>query len=465
MTWKRFYSSRKKRNNFLKTFKKVEPIIHEIFSPIDRYVGQDYFRYIGPKLCELIGADYIMVGKLLSRQKQVESLVFCKGSQLLDAVSYSIEGTPCEMIVGKKACQITKGAWKRHYGDNLVANELIEGFIGIPLNNSQDKPNGIIWALFKDPIDGDVDAIESMMRLFTPRMSTEIEHLLAREELSKRNMELELMHRALRDKNKELDRSVEELSRTQLKSKEYDQLKTTFLANLSHEIRTPMNVILGFLELLRSDSLTTEERVDYLDIVNVNGMQLLKVMDNLIDISKLQTRLMQEVFSKISINDLLVQLKLHYLNEAHSIKKSIVINVHRGIADGSDSIITDQEALQKVLKHLMDNALKFTREGGCIEVGYEAINDKLRFFVKDDGIGVPQGQERIIFDMFRQGNESFNSEFGGNGLGLAISKKYIETLGGEIWLDSEYKDGAFFYFTIPYEQVQIKSMLTRAHIN
>lgn len=448
----------------LKNFKKVESSIYEIFSPVDRYVGQDYFRFVGPKLCELTGADFIMIGKYNKKLNQVDSFVFCNGSKLLDNVTYSLENTPCEKVVGNEACSISEGAWEKFSKDIPLVDKLIEGYIGIPLFNMSEEPTGIVVALFQKPICKDIKTIESLINLFTPRMSTEIQHFLAREELSKRNVELELMHRALKDKNKKLDDYVEELRKTQLKSKEYDQLKSTFLANLSHEIRTPMNVILGFLELLRSDSLSAEERVEYVDIVNVNGTQLLSVMDNLIDISKLQTRLMQEEFSKIILNDFLSQLQLHYQKEAKLIKKDISVDLYKGIEDGQDFIIADQEGLQKVLKHLMDNALKFTKTGGSIEFGYDLVQDNLRFYVKDNGIGVPKGKEEIIFDMFRQANDNLNRDFGGNGLGLAISKKYIETFGGEIWLDSAYTNGACFYFTIPYERAKLRSVMSNAGI-
>ncbi len=461
MSWKKFFAPNKK--TILKRFKKVEPTIYEIFAPVNRYIGEEYFQFIAPKICELTGADYVLIGRFHKKQSQIETLVFSEGPEILDNIIYDLRHTPCEGVIGSETRICEEGTWEKFPKDEALSDRLIEGYVGIPLYNAAEEPNGILVAMFKDPIVKDAKMIESLMYLFTPRMSTEIEHLLAKLEIGKRNVELELMHRALKDKNKKLDESLAELNKIQLKSKEYDQLKTTFLANLSHELRTPMNVILGFLELLRSDAIGVDERDEYVNIINANGLQLLKVMDNLIDISKLQTRLMQEEPSKFILNDMMVQLHKHYVNEADLIKKPISIKLQKGLLDGNDFIITDQDGLLKVLRHLLDNALKFTAEGE-VNFGYDVVNDQLRFFVTDTGIGIPEGKENIIFDMFRQVTTELNREFGGNGLGLAISQKYVDTLGGEIWLDSNYKQGARFYFTIPYEPAKVSSAMSDASL-
>lgn len=450
MSLKRLFVFKTRKRKFLKEFKKVELTFTDIFSPLDRNTGQDYFYSIGPKICELSGASHVLIGQFIDKER-IESLVFCRGAQLLDKITYSIKDTPCDLTTGQCVLKMTQGAWKKFPADNPIVQQSIEGCVAVTLYNVSNKANGVVWILFEDPLNDDMDVIESLIKMFAPRINSEIEHLLSRDELRRRNAEQELMHQVLKEKNEKLDESLGKLRETQFKSKEYDELKSAFLANLSHEIRTPMNVILGFLELLRSDSLTVGERFEYIDIINDNGMQLLKVMDNLIDISKLQTRLKQEAGSEIKLNSLLMHIRNKYLDEAGAVKRKLSVNLNNGLADGSDLILSDEQALRKVVMHLMDNALKFTRDDGRVDLGYDVINGKLRFFVKDNGIGVPRGQERIIFDMFRQGSESLNREFGGNGLGLAISKKYVETLGGELWLDSEYRDGALFYFTIPYE--------------
>ncbi|MCU4156383.1 hypothetical protein J1N10_10360 [Carboxylicivirga sp. A043] len=449
MNWKNLF---KKNSSILSRFKKVEPTIYDIVTPVNRHIGQQYFEAEALQLCNLIEADYVIIGRYSAADNTVESIAFSDGKKNLPNISYSIENTPCDNVIGKNTCRITSGAWEKFPQGSFLSEQKIEGYIGIPLFNSGYQPNGIFIALFRNKIK-EVEVIESLVYLFTPRMSSEIEHKKAKEELNIRNKELEITHLELKKKNKELDISLQKLNEAQKKSEENDHLKSTFLANLSHEIRTPMNVILGFSELLRTESLSTEEKEEYIGIINLNGLQLLKVMDNLIDISKLQTRLIQEGPKLFNLNELLENMLKHYMREVKLMQKPLQLYLEKGLEEHDDQIVTDQQGLLKVLNHLLDNAVKFTMEG-WIKFGYTIVDDRLLFFVKDTGIGIPEGKEEIIFDMFRQVSTRHTREFGGNGLGLAISKKYIDTLGGEIWIEKSYKGGAHFCFTIPFEKTR-----------
>ncbi|TRX62368.1 sensor histidine kinase KdpD [Carboxylicivirga sp. M1479] len=460
MNWKNPF---KKNNSILSRFKKVEPTIYDIITPVNRDIGQQYFETEAQQLCKQIGADYIIIGRYSALNNNIESLAFTDGKKSLAAVTYSLENTPCNNVIGKNTCKITSGAWEKFPNDSFLAEKKIEGYIGIPLFNSGYQPNGIFIALFNSPIK-QAEVIESFVYLFTPRMSSEIEHTKAKEELSLRNKEFEITHLELKNKNNELDISLNKLNEAQKKSKENDHLKSTFLANLSHEIRTPMNVILGFSELLRTDAISKEERDEYIGIINLNGLQLLKVMDNLIDISKLQTRLIQEGPKLFKLNELLENMLMHYMREVKLMHKPLKLYLEKGMEDNNDEIITDQQGLLKVLNHLLDNAVKFTMDG-WIKFGYSIVDDNLLFFVKDTGLGIPDGKEEIIFDMFRQVSTTHSREFGGNGLGLAISQKYIDTLGGEIWLDKSYTNGAQFCFTIPFEKTnRISSEIPKTNL-
>lgn len=447
MNWKNPFS---RKSSLLDRFKKVEPIIYELITPINRHVGNEYFEFSALRICNLIEADYVMIAKYSDESNIVDSIVITDREKLLPNISYSLDNTPCKNVVGKSSCKITNGAWEKFPSDSFLANEKIEGYIGVPLFNSGYHPNGIFIALYKKPIK-QAETIEKLVYLFTPRMSSEIEHYKSKEELNERNKELEITHLQLQQKNDALDESLHKLNEAQRKSKENDQLKSTFLANLSHEIRTPMNVILGFSELLRTDALSSEERDEYIGIINLNGLQLLKVMDNLIDISKLQTRLIQEGPTVFNLNALLENMLKHYMREVKLMHKPLKLYLEKGMEDSNDQVVTDQQGLLKVLNHLLDNAVKFTPEG-WIKFGYTINDDQLQFFIKDTGIGIPEGKEEVIFDMFRQVSTTNSREFGGNGLGLAISKKYIDTLGGEIWIDKTYEGGAQFLFTIPFEK-------------
>ncbi len=449
MNWRNPFA---KKKTLLNRFKKIESTIYDIVTPVNRHIGPKYFEYLSLQLCNLIEADYVMIGEFEPKQNKINSIVISDKKKLLPNISYSLENTPCQNVIGKNICRIESGAWKKSTEGTFLYNNKIEGYVGMPLFNSGYQPNGIFMALYKKPIK-QISGIESLIYLFTPRMSSEIEHKKAKEELNLRNKELEITHLELTQKNKELDLSLQKLNEAQIKSKENDQLKSTFLANLSHEIRTPMNVILGFSELLKTDGLENDERDEYIGIINLNGLQLLKVMDNLIDISKLQTRLIQEGPRVFKLNELLENMLKHYMREVKLMHKPLKLYLEKGMEENNDEIVTDQQGLLKVLNHLLDNAVKFTSEG-WIKFGYTISDDKLLFFVKDTGIGVPEGKEEVIFDMFRQVSTTNSREFGGNGLGLAISQKYVNTLGGKIWLDKDYKDGAQFHFTIPFEKTK-----------
>ncbi len=449
MIWKNLF---KKSNSILSRFKKIEPTIYDIVTPVNRHIGQKYFEAEALQLCNLIEADYVIIGRYSAADNSVDSIAFTDGKKTLPNITYSLENTPCDNVIGKNTCRITSGAWEKFPQDSFLVQQKIEGYIGIPLFNSGYQPNGILIALFRNDIT-QAEVIESLVYLFTPRMSSEIEHQKAKEELNIRNKELEITHLELKKKNNELDVSLQKLHEAQKKSEENDHLKSTFLANLSHEIRTPMNVILGFSELLRTESLTPDEKDEYIGIINLNGLQLLKVMDNLIDISKLQTRLIQEGPKLFNLNDLLENMLKHYMREVKLMQKPLQLYLEKGLEEQNDQIVTDQQGLLKVLNHLLDNAVKFTMEG-WIKFGYTIVDDRLLFSVKDTGIGIPEGKEEVIFDMFRQVSTNHTREFGGNGLGLAISQKYIDTLGGDIWLDKSYKKGAHFCFTIPFEKTK-----------
>jgi len=460
MNWRAIF--KRKKTHFLRQFKSNESLIYELFAPENRYLGQRYFDFLGPKLCQVVNADYIMIGQLDAATGTIQSLILTKGDNHLADYSYNIEESPCKNVIGNKSCSITTGAYKQFPNNSFVAKEKIESYVGIPLFNSGYEPNGILVALFNKPITQLAKTIESLLFLYTPRISAEIEHIAVKKQLKLRNDDLEGIHFQLQQKNEQLDNTIKALNMANTKAEEHNQLKSAFLANLSHEIRTPMNAILGFSELLRANNLSNEEKIEYVDIINQNGSHLLKVMDNLIDISKLQTRLLQEGPTKFKMNTLLEQMLQHYMKEIRLLQKPISIYLEKGAEEHVDTFITDKEGLIKVLNHLLDNAVKFTSEG-WIKFGYTIQKSQLRFFVSDTGIGIPKGQENSIFELFRQLDSLNSREFGGTGLGLSISKKYIDALGGEIWLENDKDKGSCFYFTIPFKACNPITQQTASH--
>ena len=235
-------------------------------------------------------------------------------------------------------------------------------------------------------------------------------------------------------------------------SEESDRLKSAFLANMSHEIRTPMNGILGFAEILKEPNLTDKQQQEYIQIIETSGIRMLSIINDIIDISKIEAGLMEVHLKESNINDQLEYILTFFKPEAE--KKGIQLTVNNSLPGYEAIIITDSEKVCAVLTNLVKNAVKFTSEGS-IEFGYNLVETDnypslLEFYVKDTGHGIPKNRQTAIFERFIQADIIDNMVQQGAGLGLSITKAYIAMLGGKIWVESEEGKGSIFYFTLPY---------------
>ena len=238
----------------------------------------------------------------------------------------------------------------------------------------------------------------------------------------------------------------EELIQAKEKAEESDHLKSVFLANLSHEIRTPMNGILGFMEVLNNPELPEVEQQEYMESVKESGQRLLETFDNLMEISKIETGEIKLRNEEIEINTLMEQLFASYKNKVKD--KEIEFNIQKAYPETKLFLYTDREKLNRVLKRLLQNAIKFTNQGH-IELGYSWKNGKIEFFIKDTGIGIARDKLNLVFDNFVQADFNLSRSHEGLGLGLSITKAYVEKLGGEINVDSEINKGTIFYVSLP----------------
>jgi PAS domain S-box-containing protein len=231
------------------------------------------------------------------------------------------------------------------------------------------------------------------------------------------------------------------------KAEESDRLKSAFLANMSHEIRTPMNGILGFAEILKEPDLTGEEQLKCIDIIEKSGTRMLNIINNIVDISRIEAGLMNLDIVETNINEQIEYIYTFFKPEVEA--KGMKLSFNCPFSAKEATIITDREKVYAILSNLVKNAIKYSKEGS-IDIGYALTHSELEFYVKDTGIGIPKDRQEAIFERFIQADIADKMAYQGAGLGLSITKSYIEMLGGKIWVESEEGVGAAFYFTLPY---------------
>jgi PAS domain S-box-containing protein len=255
-----------------------------------------------------------------------------------------------------------------------------------------------------------------------------------------------------------------ELRAAKDKAQESDQLKSAFLANLSHEIRTPMNGIIGFSGLLTREATNNANSKHYVEIINKCNEQLLHIIDDLVDISKIEANQMQLNEQECNISALIEDLYVIYTQELEKLCKNSVQLIRKyNPAQIGDVIMTDEYRLRQILMNLMHNAVKFTNNGH-IAIGYQKTNDNLiRFFVEDTGIGIPEKQIQNLFKPFRQLDNTTTKIFGGSGLGLSICKGLVRLMGGTISVDSIWGEGSVFHFSIPYHLPKTQPSPPKTH--
>lgn len=235
------------------------------------------------------------------------------------------------------------------------------------------------------------------------------------------------------------------------KATESDRLKSVFLATMSHELRTPLNAIIGFSDLINT-KVSTEEVISYSKIINSSGNHLLTIVEDLFDITLIESgetkihKKEENVHSILNDTYKIIQSEQQKANKDNLDLKLITPKKSEGI-----TVITDPIKLKQILINLLKNALKFTHEG-YVKYGFkiDQTNSMLEFFVEDTGIGIPKNKQELIFDIFRQVDETHTKMYGGTGIGLSISKKLVQLLGGEIKVKSIKGKGSTFCFTIPY---------------
>ncbi len=275
----------------------------------------------------------------------------------------------------------------------------------------------------------------------------------------------------------QLEQEIEQRKQAELEliealkhAEESDRLKSAFLANMNHEIRTPMNGILGFAELMKEPDLTGEQQQEYIEIIEKSGARMLNIINDIIDISKIESGQMNVLLKENNVNEQLEFIYKLYNREVE--QKGLHLSLKKSLSSPEAIIKTDREKLYAILTNLVKNAIKYTPKGS-IEFGCGLISStsgsvsepvELQFFVKDTGIGIPKDRQKAIFERFIQADIVDKMARQGAGLGLAISKAYVEMLGGKIWVESEEGKGSTFCFTIPYLTESKKEIIIKHEV-
>jgi PAS domain S-box-containing protein len=240
-----------------------------------------------------------------------------------------------------------------------------------------------------------------------------------------------------------------ELIAAKEKAEESDRLKSAFLANMSHELRTPLNSIIGFSDLMLDPDFDHQQYVKFTKLINTSGNNLLAIISDIMDISKIEAGQVSIRKQLHSANKLVNDIQSEYSLKA--MEKGLELRLELSNPNDEIFVESDENRLRQILVNFVGNAIKFT-EKGFIVIGIEIVGDFVQFYVKDTGIGIPKEFHEQIFERFRQVETGNTRKYGGNGLGLPISKSLVELLGGKIWMESEHGKGSTFYFKIQYDK-------------
>lgn len=336
-------------------------------------------------------------------------------------------------------------------GDILLANKEMVRMLGYPtveqlmernLNNPGSEPS-YDRQVFLDQIEkeGEVNDFESTWM----RKDGDIFYVKESAQAIRNTEGVTLYYDGVVEDISERKRSEQELIEAKNKAEESDRLKSAFLANMSHEVRTPLNSIIGFSELMTDPDYSESDKQSFLGHIIANGNSLLTIISDILDISRMESGQFAIHPTRLNAREFVTNVRDRFSFQAEAKNLELKLTIHQG--EEETCIFADTDRLNQVFNNLVGNALKFTARGS-IEIGYQSRGLMVEFYVRDTGIGIPVAYHQKIFDRFRQVEDATTRTFGGNGLGLAITRNLVTLMGGTIWLDSEPGRGSVFYFTL-----------------
>ena len=244
---------------------------------------------------------------------------------------------------------------------------------------------------------------------------------------------------------------LQKLRKAEERALESDKLKSGFLANVSHEIRTPMNGVMGFAELLKDETLSQEERLQFIGVIEKSGERMLELINDILNISMVDSGQAKLKLAPVDIYELMSSIAQLFTPAATEKGLTLIVEPYKN-CERVVSLAMDKDKVVCVLSNLIKNALKYTNTG-YVEISCSRDGGFMKFVVKDSGVGIPEGQFERIFNRFVQVNMTYTKTYDGAGLGLAIAKSYIDMMGGKIWAEPNQPDGSIFIFTIPFKPV------------
>ena len=378
--------------------------------------------------------NYLPVGIfIINQQKQI-----CFWNNVL--VEWS--GFTQEQVVSRTFTNVLPKFKKPYYNyqiENVLqggptvffSSELHSPFVFENKNDDSIKSFSTTISATPDKNNNQFFAIFTIIDETTQTNSIKEHHKLFKE------LQAEIEHRKVVEK---------ELIKAKETAEQNDMLKSAFLANMSHEIRTPMNGIIGFSKLLAKEKFSEEKKKMYSNIIIDSSKHLLGIIEDILEISKIETNQIDVSDELFSLNTLMLELYVFFKTKAA--EKNVSFYLHKSFLDEKDTIFTDRQKLKQIFINLISNALKFTHEG-YIKFGYNIEKEEIIFFVEDTGIGISEEKHQQIFERFQQADNSITKKYGGTGLGLAISKAYVNLLGGDLYVKSELDKYSIFYFALP----------------
>ena len=423
--------------------------IVSIIDSIGNKRGDEFFQAITLGLSAAIAADYTFIARYNREQASSSTIAVCRRDVLIDNFEYALAGTPCQQVTDNNLCIYDASVCDYFPDDKLLIDMGIEGYVGTSLIARDGSVLGLLVALYQHKIS-DSSSVSGIFRFFSGRITAELENLLQARQLEQQLQELNAYKTGLELRVAERTR---ELQAAKEQAELASAVKDNFLATMSHEIRTPMNGVLGMTELLQNTPLN-EEQQGYLQALNQAGKTMMRVINDILDYSKLSSGAIELELIDVTIRDwLTLVVQPFQLHGNPRLTLSVAID------DALPAFLqADVARLHQVISNLLSNAIKFTPAGEvrlsvrCLE--QQAGQVRLCFEVSDTGIGISPANLDRIFKPFSQEEKSTFRNFGGTGLGLPISQRLVNAMGGEITVRSEKGVGSAFSFTLALPEGQ-----------